>query len=332
MGMCVAASGCHAFGVRKEALKPLPPVPAPRELNKVVLPDYIIEPPDVLLIDAVSVIPRGPVRISPLDVLMVQASPTFPENPINGPVLVDATGTLNLGAAYGSVAIAGLSMDEATTAVQKHLGKILEKPTVSLSLVQSAAKQQIAGEHLVGPDGTVNLGTYGRVFVTGATIDQARRAIEAHLAQFLDRPQISVDVAGYNSKSYYIITEGAGFGDGVNRFPVTGNETVLDAISHINGLSQVSSKKIWIARPAPGEIGCDQIMPVDWIAITKGGSTSTNYQILPGDRIFIAEDHLVATDTGLGKLFAPIERVLGVTLLGSQTVQSVNQLPRGAAF
>src|SRR4051794_31147753 len=92
MGMCVAASGCHAFGVRKEALKPLPPVPAPRELNKVVLPDYIIEPPDVLLIDAVSVIPRGPVRISPLDVLMVQASPTFPENPINGPVLVDATG------------------------------------------------------------------------------------------------------------------------------------------------------------------------------------------------------------------------------------------------
>jgi polysaccharide export outer membrane protein len=332
ISVCVLASGCHAFGVRKETLKPLPPVPAPRELNKVVLPDYIIEPPDVLLIDAVNVVPRGPLRVSPLDVLMVQASPTFQDNPINGPMLVDASGSLNLGAAYGSVPVAGLSIDQATGAIQKHLSRVLEKPTVTVSLLQSAAKQQIAGEHLVGPDGTVNLGTYGRVFVTGATVDQARRAIEAHLAQFLDRPQISLDIAGYNSKSYYIITEGAGFGDGVNRFPVTGNETVLDAISHINGLSQVSSKKIWIARPAPGEIGCDQVLPVDWVAITKGGSTVTNYQIMPGDRIFIAEDHLVATDTALGKLLAPIERLLGVTLLGSQTVESVNRLPGGAQF
>ena len=80
---------------------------------------------------------------------------------------------------------------------------------------------------------------------------QARQRIEAHLSQMLRSPEVSVDVVGYNSKTYYIITEGAGFGDGVNRFPVTGNETVLDAISQINGLSQVSSKKIWVCGPLP---------------------------------------------------------------------------------
>jgi hypothetical protein len=64
-------------------------------------------------------------------------------------------------------------------------------------------------------------------------------------------------------------------------------------------------------------------LPVDWIAITKGASTATNYQIMPGDRIFIAEDHMVATDTTLGKFLAPFERILGITLLGSETVQSV---------
>ena len=77
-----------------------------------------------------------------------------------------------------------------------------------------------------------------------------------------------MDVVAYNSKVYYVITQGAGLGDNVRRFPVTGNEPVLDAISQINGLSQLSSTHIWIARPAPGNFNCEQIMPVDWVAIT----------------------------------------------------------------
>ena len=108
-------------------------------------------------------------------------------------------------------------------------------------------------------------------------------------------------------------------GDGVYRFPVTGNETVLDAISQINGLQQVSSKQIWIARPClePGKV---QVLPVKWEDITAQASANTNYQILPGDRVFIAEDKLIALDTGLAKIIAPIERVMGFSLLGVGTV------------
>lgn len=328
--VCLCATGCHSVGLQKQDLVPLPPVNAPRELTKVALPDYVIEPPDILLIDAVSLVPRGPQRVAPLDVLMIQVSPTFPQRPIAGPYMVSSTGQINLGPDYGSVPVAGLSVEEAGTAIEAHLRRIIDRPSVSVSMLQSAARQQIAGEHLVSPDGTVNLGTYGRVFVTGLTVDQARGKIEAHLSRFLQAPQISVDVGGYNSKAYYIITEGAGFGDGVNRLPITGNETVLDAISQINGLSQVSSKQIWIARPAPGGVGCDQILPVDWVAITKGGSTTTNYQIMPGDRIFVKEDHWIAFDTALGKLLSPFERMFGFTLLGTETVQAVNRFPRGA--
>ena len=99
-----------------------------------------------------------------------------------------------------------------------------------------------------------------------------------------------MDIYAYNSKVYYIISQGAGLGDRLLRMPITGNETVLDAIAQTNGLSQVSSKKIWIARPTPN--GCDQILPVSWDAITRGATTATNYQILPGDRVYIAEDKL----------------------------------------
>ena len=112
---------------------------------------------------------------------------------------------------------------------------------------------------------------------------------------------------------------GAGLGDRVDRFSIKGGETVLYAISDVQGLEQVSSKRIWIARPSrfSGEV---QILPVDWKAITAQGATATNYQVLPGDRIFVAEDKLVAFDTGLAKFMAPFERLFGFGTLGASTV------------
>jgi protein involved in polysaccharide export with SLBB domain len=168
-------------------------------------------------------------------------------------------------------------------------------------------------------DGTVTLGSYGSVCVVGLTVAQARMAVQQYLLQFFDSLDVSIEVNGYNSKVYYIVTQGAGFGDGVYRFPITGNETVLDAISQINGLQRVSSKKIWVARPTDN-LGGIQRLDVSWEDITANANACSNYQILPGDRVFIAEDKLVATDTALGKLFAPMERVMGFSLLGVGTV------------
>ncbi len=63
--------------------------------------------------------------------------------------------------------------------------------------------------------------------------------------------------------------------------------------------------------------GCNQILPVDWKAITMAGSTATNYQIFPGDRVYVSADCLITFDNYLSKVLAPVERVLGVTLLGT---------------
>ena len=73
----------------------------------------------------------------------------------------------------------------------------------------------------------------------GQTLAEAKQSIERHLSQSLDQPKVSLSVFGYNSKVYYVILQGAGLGDGVYRFPVTGNETVLDAIAQINGLEAI---------------------------------------------------------------------------------------------
>jgi polysaccharide biosynthesis/export protein len=110
-------------------------------------------------------------------------------------------------------------------------------------------------------------------------------------AYHFDSPEVTVETAGDN-KVYYVVTEGAGLGDNVMRVPITGNDTVLDGLSQLGGVSQLSSKRIWVARPTPGELGCEQVMPVDWEAICRGGDTSSNYQLLPGDRLFIEDPAL----------------------------------------
>jgi polysaccharide export outer membrane protein len=219
----------------------------PRELSKIFIPDYIIEPPDILLIEAI---------------------PSLPDQPVQG-------------------------------------------------------------EHLVRPDGTVNLGTYGSVRVGGMTLDQARAVIKEHLSQYIKNVKLNVDVFAYNSKRIYIVADGGGFGQQVYPLPFTGNETVLDAIGQIGGLPTVASKKkIWVARPNPDDTV--QTLPVDWKAITQAGLVSTNYQLFPGDRIYIESDRLISLDGLVTKIVTPMERIFGVTYLGARTVFQLQNMGRGA--
>jgi polysaccharide export outer membrane protein len=297
----------------------------PRELAKSPLPPYVIEPPDILLIDALRVVPLPPYNIAPLDALFIQATNVLPTDPISGIFSVEPDGVVNLGASYGTVKVVDMTLEEAKTAIEERLklAKIRE-PAVTVSLAQSRANQQIQGQHLVRPDGTVSLGLYGSVYVAGKSLDEAKASIEQHLSKYLFKPEVSVDVFAYNSKVYYIITDGAGFGEQVIRMPVTGNETVLDAIGQVSGLPGVASKQgVWIARPVPSGQAPFQKLPVDWNGITRDGITTTNYQVMPGDRIYVMAQPIVTVDTFLGRYLAPIERVFGITLLGNSTIRAL---------
>jgi polysaccharide biosynthesis/export protein len=208
--------------------------------------------------------------------------------------------------------------------------------------------QPITGQHLVRPDGTLGLGIYGSVYVTGLTLDEVRLAI-AHLLvgrvkvtlpkeeeekltpeekAKLNSPEgiareINVDVLAYNSKVYYVITDGGGYGAQIYRFVATGNETVIDALAQVYGLPAVASKKhIWLARPDHGGAH-QQVLGVDYRGIVMRGSPATNYQVFPGDRIYVGSDPRILVDTNITKFLQPIERVFGAVLLGSGTVNSI---------
>ena len=304
-----------------------PELNLPKELNKVSHPPYMVETPDILIINATRVIPLPPYKVQPLDQLYVVVQNSLesriPEERIIGTYAVDPDGTINLGPFFGgSLRVIDLSTQEIERVLARHLAPhFKDPPRLSVSLAASRGSQIIQGEHLVNPDGGVNLGTYGSVYVAGQTLPQIKQSIETHLSKYLYKPEVSVDVLSYNSKYYYIITDFAGNGEQVVRLPVTGNETVLDAIANIGGLSAVSSKKLWIARPAPAG-NEDQILPVDWKGITRRGHTRTNYQIMPGDRVFVMGNPLSKLDTLMGRTLAPAERAMGASLLGFSTFKT----------
>src|SRR5438045_3609145 len=100
LGFCALGAGCHSCPL-------CPPIvenpEVPRELAKVSLPTYVIEPPDVLLINTLRVVPLPPYRIEPLDAIIIQATDVLPDEPINAIYSVQPEGTVNLGPSYGLV-------------------------------------------------------------------------------------------------------------------------------------------------------------------------------------------------------------------------------------
>jgi protein involved in polysaccharide export with SLBB domain len=135
----------------------------PTELQKLSHPPYVIEPPDILFIETIRMVPRPPYVVQPMDVLLIRVADALPNQPIDGTYAVSPDGSINLGFSYGAVRVGGLSLPQAEEAIRKALGRVLAAPQVALGLAQFRAVQQTRGEHLVRQDGALSVGTYGCV-------------------------------------------------------------------------------------------------------------------------------------------------------------------------
>ena len=164
---------------------------------------------------------------------------------------------------------------------EKDAAYVIEAPDILTIDARGPKFRQLDGQHIVRPDGTIGLGEFGNVSVADLTLAAARKKLNDHLSKFADRPTAELRVHTVNSKAYYVIAE---FGDGeqVTKRPCLGNETVLDAV----GAEERKDRKmrVWVARKTPKSD--DQVLPVDLAGILNG-NTKTNYQLLPGDRVYL---------------------------------------------
>jgi polysaccharide export outer membrane protein len=256
----VAALACGCQTVRTPEEK-IAKTNLPREFTKVSMPDYVVEPPDLLIVEVLEALPGRP----------------------------------------------------------------------------------ISGERLVRPDGKISLGFYGEVYVAGLTTDEIKEKLVLHLRKYLrdevlglfeldpetnkyrkvpprEVNTVFVDVTSYNSKYYYVQGDVAAPG----RMPITGNETVLDAINFAGGLiATAAPQNIRLVRPAPPGACCEQVLPVNLAAIISAGDPTTNYQIMPGDRIVVYRDPIIRGTIFIDRLAAPFQTVLNSMLQYGFTARTI---------
>jgi protein involved in polysaccharide export with SLBB domain len=205
---------------------------------------------------------------------------------------------------------------KATEETRARPAYVVEPPDlIIVEVIEALPGRPISGERLVRPDGSISLGFYGDIPVAGLTIPEIKEKIVLHLRKFIadetlglveidyetGEPQIDpkikeippretdrvfVDVTSYNSAASYV--EGDVLLPG--RIPYTGGDTVLDLIHHAGGLLPIADRvKIRLVRSFP-KGSPTQILPVDYEELTMGTDSSTNYAILPNDRLVVPHD------------------------------------------
>ena len=166
---------------------------------------------------------------------------------------------------------------------------VIEPPDELEISVRPAAVELPLTTVTVQADGVVDLGFIGDVYLAGLTLSQAEQKIAEHLDPIARRRKVRepVEVSvrlvnGSQSKFFYVM--GAVTTQG--RFPIVGNETVIDALLTAGLRSNSNPEKAYLVRPHPIN-GPDQILKIDWEGIKNRGDTMTNYQLFPGDRLVV---------------------------------------------
>ncbi len=263
---------------------------------------YYIESPDLLTVKALNIVPKSPYMLRVYDVVALEVQGLSEDYAIRGNYTVMPGGKIELGP-YGSISVAGTPVESLRQRVVDMLKRILHNRRaevlsedavsvvpdffVSVQLIRLSDMEQIAGDHRVGPDGYITLGSYGRVYVNGLTVAECREAIEQHLSKSLDAPQVTVEVASMDSKEYYVIVRAPAEDMQVSSFPCTGNDTVLKAISNLKGTIPKNTFDIQHIRPGgANEEPVTTDLKWDEVLLHKSG-VGHNKQLLPGDRLIL---------------------------------------------
>jgi polysaccharide export outer membrane protein len=153
------------------------------------------------------------------------------------------------------------------------------------------SKIRLPADQTILADGTIDLSKYGRLYVAGKSVLEVEKLVQDAVKKVEkdeDIGFIDVRLVNRTSKVYYVFGEVTTPG----KFALIGNETVLDGIMQAGGMTDRSSwRDVILVRPTGDAPGC--VLKVDIGAIIRLGTAATNYQLAPGDRIYVGSRHLM---------------------------------------
>jgi polysaccharide export outer membrane protein len=156
-------------------------------------------------------------------------------------------------------------------------------------------EEALNNNYTVDSDGSITFPLLGRVQVGGKTT----REIEEHITRLLEagyirKPQVSVEIATYRSRSIFVIGEVKSPG----RYTINGPQTLLEVIAHAGSTTAAASDTIIVQRykdgiaaavAAPAMPGDSEAVEVFRVSLTdlREGRLTANILLQDSDTIIV---------------------------------------------
>lgn len=149
----------------------------------------------------------------------------------------------------------------------------------------------LTGKFTVEADGSLTFPLLGRVQAGGMTLRGLEQDLQAKLADgYLRNPQVSVAIEAYRSQRIFVMGEVRAPGT----YPLTGDMTIVEALTKAGGTTAAASEEVLVVRPAgdagrAGPIMPDQDAEAAILRVNlrelQGGALSQNIPLRDGDTI-----------------------------------------------
>ena len=156
-------------------------------------------------------------------------------------------------------------------------------------------EESLSNSYTVDSDGSITFPLLGRIQVSGKTTREIEEQITQLLAAgYIRKPQVSVEIATYRSRSIFVIGEVKSPG----RYTINGPQTLLEVIAHAGSTTAAASDTIIVQRyrdgiaaavAAPALPGDSQAVEVFRVSLTelREGRPTANILLQDSDTIIV---------------------------------------------
>ncbi|HWE52878.1 MAG TPA: polysaccharide biosynthesis/export family protein [Bryobacteraceae bacterium] len=136
----------------------------------------------------------------------------------------------------------------------------------------------------VQEDGMISMALIGQVKADGLTVEQLRDTLATKLSDYIQTPEVTVQVTKNNSKTYYIMGQGAGR---QGAFPLARKTTVSEALTNAGGFGPFANlKKIYVLKKKENY---EKKHMFNFKDVLAGKHLEEDIEVQDGDRIIVPE-------------------------------------------
>jgi polysaccharide export outer membrane protein len=193
-------------------------------------------------------------------------------------------------------------------------------------LIHVWEREDLSGEHVVGPDGRVTMPFVGPLKVAGLTRAESATAVKEALSKFYANAVVSVRVQAYASN--HVVVLGRVQTPGAISFP--SRPTLLEALARAGGVARDATGTLPALTHCSIIRGRDKVAWVDLGKLLESGDPSLNVRLRAGDVVFVPEwEDLPVYVLGQVERPGPIRWTPGLSILDA--VAKAGGLNRDAA-